>query len=569
MSLSLYNKKRRFEETPEPEGKSKSSKTKLRFVIQKHDASHVHYDFRLEMGGMLKSWAIPKGPSLNPEDKRLAMMVEDHPYDYRNFEGIIPAGNYGGGTVIVWDEGTYELAGVEPLSRKEQEKVLLQQLESGDLKLQMQGQKIKGLFALFQMKGKGDRTWLLVKKKDEHSSNKDITKEEASVKSGKTLSEVAADHGVELNHPVNKKIAAKKTLPVTLLPEKKTATKKTATKKAATKKLAAKKLATKKMAKPAVLTMNRSDLVDPDAKNEEVNLAGKTLQLTNLTKLYWPKEKFSKGDLVNYYHRIAPFILPYLNNRPHTLNRLPNGITKPGFYQKDIKDKAPDWIKTHEDFSESTDQTVSYLVCTGEASLIYMANLGCLEMHPWHSRTGTWENPDWCLIDLDPSDNNSFDEVIEVANHIKQILDEVGADAYCKTSGSTGIHIYLPLKAKYSYDQSKQLAELIVTMANEAMPDLTSLERSPAKRKGRIYLDYLQNRETQTVVAPYSLRPKPGVPVSTPLHWSELKKGLRPINFTAFNIFDRLKAEGDLFYPVLGKGINLEKVLRNVQSLLK
>ena len=187
MSLTAYKKKRRFNETPEPEGKEKSSRDRLRFVIQKHDASHVHYDFRLEMEGVLKSWAVPKGPSLNPEDKRLAMMVEDHPYDYRNFEGVIPEGNYGGGTVIVWDEGYYELLEGENLSRKEQEKILLKQLKDGSLKLHMHGQKIRGAYALFLMKGRGERSWILVKKDDEFATRKDVTKDETSVVSGKIL----------------------------------------------------------------------------------------------------------------------------------------------------------------------------------------------------------------------------------------------------------------------------------------------------------------------------------------------------------------------------------------------
>src|SRR5437763_3802495 len=170
MSLSLYKKKRRFDVTTEPEGKNKSSKKALRFVVQKHDASHVHYDFRLEMEGVLKSWAVPKGPSLNPADKRLAMMVEDHPYDYRNFEGVIPAGNYGGGTVIVWDEGYYEPLEAEGLSRKEQEKMLLHQYHSGNLKFRLHGEKLNGEFALFLMKSRGERSWILVKKNDAFAS---------------------------------------------------------------------------------------------------------------------------------------------------------------------------------------------------------------------------------------------------------------------------------------------------------------------------------------------------------------------------------------------------------------
>jgi bifunctional non-homologous end joining protein LigD len=196
-----------------------------------------------------------------------------------------------------------------------------------------------------------------------------------------------------------------------------------------------------------------------------------------------------------------------------------------------------------------------------------MANLGCIEMHPWHSTVQHPGRPDYCLIDLDPDKNNSFGQVMETALVVKDLLDDLKVPCYCKTSGSTGIHIYIPMGAKYSYDQSKQLAELIVTLISKEMPDLTSIERSPAKRKGKIYLDFLQNKQTQTVAAPYSLRPKPGAPVSTPLHWSELKKGLTPATYTISNIFDRLKAEGDLFQPVLGKGIQLEKVLKKIETL--
>ena len=201
MSLSLYKKKRKFSETPEPEGKEKSSVSGLKFVIQKHDASHLHYDFRLEMKGVLKSWAVPKGPSLNPADKRLAMMVEDHPYDYGDFEGIIPEGNYGGGTVIVWDEGIYEPMQNEGLGIKKQEKLLLQQLHKGDLKLNLHGKKIKGTFALFRLKSGEEKSWLLVKKDDEFASHLEVTKKNKSVKSGKTLAQIAKENGVEVKNP--------------------------------------------------------------------------------------------------------------------------------------------------------------------------------------------------------------------------------------------------------------------------------------------------------------------------------------------------------------------------------
>lgn len=220
MSLSLYNKKRRFNETSEPEGKSKSSKGSLRFVVQKHDASHLHYDFRLEMEGVLKSWAVPKGPSLNPADKRLAMAVEDHPFAYRNFEGIIPAGNYGGGTVIVWDEGTYEPMEAQGLSRKEQEKELLKQLFSGNLKIVLHGKKLKGEFALFLMKTRGEKSWILVKKKDTYATDNDVTKLDESVKSGKTIAQVAKENATVPNHPEEEKKDTSKKKPVLLLKEK-------------------------------------------------------------------------------------------------------------------------------------------------------------------------------------------------------------------------------------------------------------------------------------------------------------------------------------------------------------
>jgi bifunctional non-homologous end joining protein LigD len=194
MSLSLYKKKRSFDETPEPGAKLRSSKRgALKFVVQKHAASHLHYDFRLEMKGVLKSWAVPKGPSLNPDDKRLAMMVEDHPYDYKDFEGIIPEGNYGAGTVIVWDEGTYEALGHEDEPVKDQEKALLAEWHKGDVKIVLHGKKLKGAFALVQMKGRGENAWLLIKKKDDHSTIKDITKDDKSVKSGRRLEEIAED----------------------------------------------------------------------------------------------------------------------------------------------------------------------------------------------------------------------------------------------------------------------------------------------------------------------------------------------------------------------------------------
>jgi bifunctional non-homologous end joining protein LigD len=366
-----------------------------------------------------------------------------------------------------------------------------------------------------------------------------------------------------------KKVGRKRETVRKLAAPKKTAVKNNtaAKKKAPSKKTASTREAKEKNGK-AGLTKSKIPALSAD-NDQELKLDGHILKLTNLDKLYWKKEGFSKGDMIRYYLEIAPYMLPYMMDRPQSLNRHPNGIDGPNFFQKDVEGKVPDWIEKHEDFSESTNKTVSYMVCSNTATLIYMANLGCIEMHPWHSRTSSWENPDWCLIDLDPDKKNSFDQVMEVAKVVKQVLDSIGADAFCKTSGSSGIHIYIPLGAKYDYDQSKQLAELVVNLVHSEMPSITSVERSPSKRKGLIYLDFLQNRQTQTAAAPYSLRPKPGIPVSTPIDWTELKKGLTPTTYNARNIFERLKKEGDLFKPVLGKGIDLEKVLGKLASLIR
>ena len=300
--------------------------------------------------------------------------------------------------------------------------------------------------------------------------------------------------------------------------------------------------------------------------DQQITINKKQLKFTNLNKLYWKKEGITKGDMLNYYAQIAPYILPYMKDRPQSLHRHPDGINGMSFFQKDIRGKVADWIPRHESFSESNNETIEYMVCNDEATLLYMANLGCIEMHPWHSRTQKPDNPDYCLIDLDPDKSNTYEQVMESAHLVKQLLDDVGADCYPKTSGSTGLHIYIPLGAKYSYDQSKQLAELIVTIVNGELPNTTSVLRNPEKRKGKIYLDFLQNRESQTVAAPYSLRPKPNAPVSTPLDWSEVKKGLTSSTYTMHTIFDRLKKTGDIFYPVLGKGINLQSVLKKIES---
>jgi len=911
MALETYKEKRNFKKTPEPAGKKKTATNELKFVIQRHAASHLHYDFRLEMEGVLKSWAVPKGPSLNPQDKRLAMMVEDHPFEYRTFHGVIPEGNYGAGIVEIWDEGTYHA--IESEDRKETEKLLLGELKKGSLKFVLHGKKLKGEFALVKIKNNNsskDNAWLLIKHKDAYATeepynsedhvpaNSEIIKKDAAVKkaSAKNNAKKAATKSVasesaskkkapaiplkkvkqgkdSMPHEVKpmlakltdapfdskewifeikwdgyraiaeinkgevnlysrnlisfnrkyksivealesfgrnvvldgeivvlnadgtssfqmlqqydekpspdlcycvfdilyldghdlrdlplleRKIILREILPdvsnirysdhveqqgiqffelakknklegimakkadsmyrlgsrsdqwlkikiiaaqeaiicgftaprnsrknfgalilgayekgrlvyightgggftesllastlklmkpliqgespfdvkvktnekvtwikpqlvceiafsewtndghmrqpifqgmridkkakevtrelptVTTIPEDamgtktktktKTTTKDAVKSKSAPNKTIAKKIVVKKEVTKKTISskgISKESVLDGEdtvtsTKNSEVKIDGQILKITNRSKVYWPEDGYTKGDLIDYYMKIADYMLPYLKGRPQSLNRHPNGINGSSFYQKDMGETLPDWIKSEEVFSESNSKDINYMLCENKASLIYMANLGCIEINPWNSRIQKIEYPDYIVIDLDPSDGNTFEQVIQTALVVKKIMDKAGAEAYCKTSGATGLHIYVPLGAKYTYEQGKNFAHIIAQLAHNELPEFTSLVRNLKERKKNIYIDYLQNRGGQTLAAAYSARPKPGATVSTPLEWSEVKKGLHPSKFTIKNIFKRLEKKGDLFKGVLGKGIDMQKCLKNL-----
>lgn len=297
-----------------------------------------------------------------------------------------------------------------------------------------------------------------------------------------------------------------------------------------------------------------------------IKIDGKTLKLTNLDKIYFPKEKITKGEVIEYYQKIAPYILPYLKDRPESLNRHPNGIAGKNFFQKNVDHMPPSWVKTQRIYSESNEAYINYLVCNDKATLVFLANLGCIEINPWFSRLKDLDKPDYAVLDLDPEDIG-FDKVVEVAAETHKLLDKLKVPNFCKTSGATGLHIYIPLGAKHTYDQAKDFIHLVGLLINKKLPTITSLERMPKKRQKKIYLDYLQNRKGQTLAAPYSLRPKPGATVATPLEWKEVKKGLTPQQFTIKTIFPRLKQKGDLFKPVLGKGIDLKAALKRIEKL--
>lgn len=298
-----------------------------------------------------------------------------------------------------------------------------------------------------------------------------------------------------------------------------------------------------------------------DGKNEvlEKKVDSHLIKFTNLNKLYWPEDGISKRDMFNYYDRVAPYMLPYLLDRPMSLNRFPDGIHGQSFYQKNVAEAAHSWAHTMPHTNEKGEEK-SYLLGHDRATLLWMATLGCIEMNPWFSRVQSLDNPDYCVIDLEP-DNNTFDQVIEAAQMTKTVLEGMGVPSFVKTSGSTGIHIYVPLGAQYSYDQSQLFAEVVVKLVHRELPSYTTLERMIANRNGKMYLDFLQNRPGATIAGVYSLRPKPGATVSMPLHWNEVKPGLTMRDFTIHNSPDRLRETGDLFMGVLGDGIHMVAVI--------
>jgi bifunctional non-homologous end joining protein LigD len=853
MPLKEYKQKRSFTKTPEPSGDADEAndlrvsddrprfvgkvhppKTdQLRFVVQKHHASHLHYDFRLELDGVLKSWAVPKGPSLDPSVKRLAMMVEDHPISYMTFEGQIPKGNYGAGDVIVWDIGVYHSSETE--DPKENTKKLKAGLKKGHINFILFGQKLKGLFSLVKIRNrdsKNDNSWLLIKHEDEYVKKEDVTEDTNSVLSDLSIEnkskENKSDNIDEKTRKVfdrkKSKIKKKASMPHNIKPMLAKLTLKPFDKKdwiyeikwdgyraiteiennnirlysrkgnsflndypsivnaleKARKKDAVfdGEIVALKDGKPDfhslqncseseaplqyvifdILYWNGEDLrektlierkailktnipknpqiiysdyikgkgksffkmivkegfegmlakdgnskyragirsnswlkikhfnmqeaviigyteprgsrkklgalvlgaYDKPAKNGgilhyighsgggftdaelndiyvmlsreknesspvhekvpinspitwvkpnhvcEINFSEWTIdgrmrhpifsglrtdknpeevfieripdveeasiklnlndaddvKSTNVDKVFWKKEGFTKGDVIEYYEKISETILPYLKDRPESMNRHPNGVSGKNFYQKDVSGmNLPGFIETIDIYSESNNKEIKYLICQNKKTLHYLANLGCIEINPWNSTKQNLDNPNYMIIDLDPG-GRPFDDLITVALETHKLLEQACEEHYIKTSGKKGLHIMVPLAAKYDYDTIRMFSQLLVSILHKRLPDMTSIERSPAKRKNKIYLDYLQNRRGQTIAAPYSIRPWPGATVSTPLFWKEVKKGLDPSRFNIKTIFKRLEKYGDIFLPILKNKTNLNESIK-------
>jgi len=802
--LEAYRRKRSAGATPEPFASATPGDEKGRlFVVQKHRARRLHYDLRLEWGGTLLSWAVPRGFSRNPKDQRLAVHVEDHPVEYANFEGIIPKGNYGAGAVIVWDRGTWI-----PLDDPDQA------MERGILHVEFRGYKLRGVWILVRT-GKEGNEWLLRKKADEWSREEegDAFPEE-SILSGLLVEELFEGHSrasevrealerlgaprkrvdpskvsfmlaetaeapftskdwlFELKFDGYRVLAARSSegeplllsrnghdvtdtypdvarpmkalpyegivldgelvvfdvegrphfeslqkrsqtrrrldiehgtiaLPVTLqafdllgfedfdlrplpLIERKALLARLVPRVGALRytdhipeageamyakvqemglegimakesvsayrsgrssrwlkiptereadfvicgftrpkgardgfgalhlggydgetlryagrvgtgfgnalltqlgkrleairrenppcagdlprskdhvwvdpKLVAqvryKTWTEQGMLRHSVFVRLRDDKSPRECIHPRVSVAAheveppapppaveKHVKLTRLEKVFWPKEGYTKGDLIAYYRAVSGWLLPYLRNRPLVLTRYPDGIEGESFYQKNAPDFVPDWIERVSIWSEDTQKDIDYLVCNDVETLVYVANSGSIPLHIWPSRVASLQNPDWCILDLDPK-GAPFENVVALARAIHELALEIELETFVKTSGSTGIHVLIPLGGVCTYEQSRMLGQLVSKIIESRHGDMATTTRTISARQGKVYLDFLQNRRGQLLVSPFSVRPLPGAPVSTPLAWKEVTPKLDATAFTIKTVPARLE----------------------------
>ncbi|HZY36946.1 MAG TPA: non-homologous end-joining DNA ligase [Mucilaginibacter sp.] len=298
------------------------------------------------------------------------------------------------------------------------------------------------------------------------------------------------------------------------------------------------------------------------ADEEIITIGRHQLKMTHLNKVFWKEEGITKGQLINYYRDMAEWIIPYLADKPISMRRQPNGTGDPGFFQKDVDTThLPDFIRTKPLYSESNDKDIHYIIGGGEATLLYLVNLGCIEINPWLSSYKKPKFPDYLVIDLDPHDV-PFNWVVEAAQKTKAIFERMKLTGFVKTSGSKGLHIYCYLDAKYDYDFVRTFAEYTANLIHDELPGTTSVERTPAKRKNKIYIDFLQNRYGQTVACPYSVRPKPGATVSAPLHWHEVNDSLKLSDYTIFNMKERMKMTNDPWRNLSGSKADLNEALK-------
>jgi len=306
-----------------------------------------------------------------------------------------------------------------------------------------------------------------------------------------------------------------------------------------------------------------------DVKEATHEVDGHTLKFTNLKKVFYPDEGYTKRDVINYYDAVSALILPHLKDRPLSLKRYPNGIKDEFFFQKHVPETFAPWLRTELIDSDHNEAPINYVFAQDRASLLYLANLGCIDQNPWMSCLGSLDNPDFILIDLDPQEC-PYDMIVEAALLVKHVLDEIGLEGYPKTTGGRGMHVYIPVETDYSYDQTRTFAEVIARIVVRRKPELFTTPRSVAKReRNRVYFDWVQNAKSKTIAAPYVLRAYPGAPVATPLEWGEVRKGLNPSQFNIANARARFQEKGDLFAGVLKRPQKMEKALGKLEKLYR
>ena len=317
------------------------------------------------------------------------------------------------------------------------------------------------------------------------------------------------------------------------------------------------------------VTRAEGELFSTSEKEATRQIDGHTLKFTNLNKVFYPEEGYTKRDVLNYYAGIAELILPHLKDRPLSLKRYPNGIKEEYFFQKNVPEAFAPWLRTQMIDSEHNGRPINYVFAEDRASLLYLVNLGCIDHNPWMSRSPDLDNPDFVLIDLDPQEC-PFEMIVDAALLVKLVLDRIGLAGYPKTTGGDGLHVYIPVEPVYTYEEMRTFAELIARLVFQDKPDLFTTPRAVEKRKkNRVYFDYLQNGKSKTIAAPYVLRAYPGAPVATPLEWAEVKHGLHPTQFHIRNARERFRQKGDLFAGVLQKPQRIESALEKLERLFR
>ena len=715
-SIDDYRRKRDFSKTPEPAPEAGPRPGAAVFVVHRHEARRLHYDLRLEMEGVLRSWAVPKGFSYDPKSKRLAVRTEDHPIEYEHFEGVIPKGEYGAGTMTIWDRGTYELVNRDGIHG----------VEKGKLEFRLFGRRLRGEWHLVLTKAKEkDRVsneWLVFKSsRDVYARTENdqpfsadlgrakVAKLPRSLRVMKPAAVAEAfsdpDWIFELNFEGIRTLASKRgdeiefrdpacksapsrfprlvedlrrvratqaildgvlvaldeagrpsrrVLEACLRGESEGGARgsRQATSKAPEtthtsdgpprvplyfyvfdlpffeefdlrpvslldRKAQLASLLPKSSRGPShVLYVDhvpasgasladavsmlgltgmiakRADSkysagasknwreipVDPDEEAHETSIEEKLaetraviaprdprIKFTNLDKVYWPEDGTTKGELLAYYDTMADLILPYLKDRPVHMYRFPDGIEGKSFYQHEAPGHTPDWVELLPIPSGSKGRDVPHMMLQDRASLLYLINLGSIDIHPWMSTRHDLDSPTYTVLDLDPKEA-PFVDVIKVARAIRKILDAIEVPGYLKTSGSSGLHIFIPLKPGYTYEHGRLFCEGIARIVVREHKEIATIERDTRSRGKKVYVDFQQNHAGQTVVAPYVVRPVPGAQVSTPLHWDELDFDLHPSQFTVRNVPERVSRVGDLYRPVLTEGLDLLEAIGRLQG---